>query len=30
MKKTILCAWLGLLLCALFTLLPAPPEAESE
>ena len=30
MKKTLLCAWLGLLLCALFTLLPAPPEAESE
>ena len=30
MKKTILCAWLGLLLCALFTLLPAQPEAESE
>ena len=30
MKKTVLCAWLGLLLCGLLTLLPAPPEAESE
>ncbi len=32
MKKTILCAWLGLLLCGLFTLLPAPsaePEADA-
>lgn len=30
MKKTILCAWLGLLLCRLFLLLPAPSAAERE